>query len=199
MLNEERVRHMTHMAMMEKKKLKDYGPVTNIAKSDFLSLNSMLAFLLGTITYVAFYSAIVAILFNTLLDNINTMVFVLLLLIGILGYLMYLYIFMTRAKKRAKHNYKVGRRALNERVHDWEVLEQIYLAEEERKSPTIAMKDLQQLHQLDNFEEEEVLEDEEEEPQIEAEEAIERVENISVPESALERLMREKKENNSGE
>lgn len=191
MLNEERVRHMTHMAMMEKKKIKDYGPVTNIAKSDYLSLNSIFAFLLGTVTYVAFYFVLIAVLFNTVLENINVMVLVLLLLIGVLGYLMYLFVFMTKSKRNAKHRYKIGKKALNERIHDWEVLEQIYLEEEESKSPTIAMKDLQQIHQLDVEEAPlpaEEPKEKEEEPQPEE----------AVLESALERLVREKKEKDNG-
>ncbi|MCR5545631.1 MAG: hypothetical protein K6F30_04050 [Lachnospiraceae bacterium] len=154
MLNEERVRHMTHMAMMEKKKGKEYGSVTNISKSDFLSLNGLLSFLLGTFTYLLFYVMIVGILFNTVLKNISVLVLTLLVLIGVLGYLMYLYVFMTKSKKRAKKRYKVGRRALKQRVRDWDILEQLYINEEESKSPTIAMKDLQELHQLDDFEEE---------------------------------------------
>ncbi|MCR4674356.1 MAG: hypothetical protein K5675_05035 [Lachnospiraceae bacterium] len=198
MLNEKRVRHMTHMAMMEKKKLKDYGPVTNIAKSDFLSMNSLFAFLLGTVTYAVFYFLIIAILFNTVVTNINGLVLSLLLIVGVLGYLMYLYVYMSKAKKRAKKKYKRGRRALKERISDWDELERLYIDEEESKSPTIAMKDLQELHQLDNFEEEIFEEDEQEEMQIDNMEP-DIVVKESVPESALERLMKEKNTRDNGD
>lgn len=196
MLNEERVRHMTHMAMMEKKNMKDYVPVTNISKSDFLSLSSILAFLLGTITYVGFYFVVIAVLFNTLLQNINALVLILLMLIGILGYLMYLFAFMTGARKRAKQQYRQGRKALNERVHDWDVLEGLYLQEEENRSPTIAMKDLEQLHQLDVSTKDQEMEQEELEPNhISESEPV--VVTESVPESALEKLVREKRQRES--
>lgn len=196
MLNEERVRHMTHMAMMEKKNMKDYVPVTNISKSDFLSLSSILAFLLGTITYVGFYFLVIAVLFNTLLLNLNALILILLMLIGILGYLMYLFVFMSRSKKRAKQRYRVGRKALNERVHDWDVLEGLYLEEEENRSPTIAMKDLEQLHQLDvSIKDQEIPQEEPEADELPEPEVL--VISESVPESALEKLVREKRQRES--
>ena len=52
MLNQERVRHMTHMAMKEKELSTEYMAVVNTTKKDFLSMHATKAFILGTITYV---------------------------------------------------------------------------------------------------------------------------------------------------
>ena len=194
MLNENRVRHMTHMAMDEKKNSRKYMSVVNLSKADYLSLNSLLAFLLGTITYAVLYFIIVAVLFNTVVSNISIMVFVLLLLIGVLGYLMYLYVFMTHWKKRASKRYNIGKRALNDRVQDWEALENLYVEEEENKSPTIAMKDLETLHQIPEMPKEaEPVKVEEPVIIIEPEEKKQEEEKPQEVESALERLMREQK------
>jgi hypothetical protein len=65
-----------------------------------------------------------------------------LILIGILGYLMYLYVFMGSQKRAAKERYRIGKAALKERIEDWDILEEMYIREEESKSPTMVMENL---------------------------------------------------------
>ena len=142
MLNQERVRHMTHMAMKEKEYSREYLSVVNTSKQDYLSMHATKAFILGTITYVFIYLLVVYALFQTLLGNIDKLVVVMLGLIGILGYLMYLYVFMRSKRRAAKEAYRMGKAALNERIEDWNTLEEMYIKEEESKSPTMVMDSL---------------------------------------------------------
>ena len=142
MLNQERVRHMTHMAMKEKEFSRDYMSVVNMSKKDYLSMCATRAFILGTLTYAFIYFLLIYALFQTLLGNIDTLVVVMLVLIGILGYLMYLYVFMTGQKRVATRRYNRGKAALNERIEDWNILEEMYIAEEENKSPTMVMEEI---------------------------------------------------------
>ncbi len=142
MLNQERVRHMTHMAMKEKELSTEYMAVVNTTKKDFLSMHATKAFILGTITYVFIYFLVVYALFHTLLGNLDKLVVVMLILIGILGYLMYLYVFMGSQKRAAKERYRIGKAALKERIEDWDILEEMYIREEESKSPTMVMENL---------------------------------------------------------
>lgn len=142
MLNQERVRHMTHMAMKEKKYSREYMSVVNTSKQDYLSMHATKAFILGTITYAFIYLLTVYALFQTLLENLDKLVIVMLGLIGILGYLMYLYVFMGSKRRAAKEAYRMGKEALNERIEDWNTLEEMYIKEEENKSPTMVMDSL---------------------------------------------------------
>lgn len=142
MLNQERVRHMTHMAMKEKKYSREYMSVVNTSKQDYLSMHATKAFILGTITYVFIYLLAVYALFQTLLENLDKLVIVMLGLIGILGYLMYLYVFMRSKRRAAKEAYRIGKAALSERIEDWNTLEEMYIKEEENKSPTMVMDSL---------------------------------------------------------
>ena len=133
---------MTHMAMKEKKYSREYMSVVNTSKQDYLSMHATKAFILGTITYVFIYLMAIYALFQTLLGNIDKLVVVVLGLIGILGYLMYLYVFMGSKRRAAKEAYRQGKAALSERIDDWNTLEEMYIKEEESKSPTMVMDSL---------------------------------------------------------
>ena len=155
MLNQERVRHMTHMALKEKELSKEYMSVINTSKQDYLSMNGTKAFILGTVTYIFIYFLVVFALFHTLLGNLNKMVVVMLALIGILGYLMYLYVFMGSQRRAAKERYRIGKAALKERIEDWNILEEMYIREEESKSPTMVMDRLDEYLPVDDVRDEE--------------------------------------------
>ena len=139
MLSEERVVHMTRMAMDEEKNADLYTSVININKKDYLSWYGLVSFLLGTVTYVTFFGVIVAALLHIVLDNITTPLLVMVALLAVIGYLLYLYIYMGSSRKWAKKRYEAGKKALHRRIADWDRLEEIYLEEEENKSPTMSL------------------------------------------------------------
>ena len=145
---------MTHMAMKEKKLSREYMSVVNTSKQDYLAMNGTKAFILGTVTYLFLYFLLVFTLFHTLLGNLNKLVVVMLALIGIMGYLMYLYVFMNSKKRAAKERYRVGKIALKERIEDWNILEEMYIKEEESKSPTVVMDHLEEYLPAGNRDEE---------------------------------------------
>ena len=146
---------MTHMAMKEKKLSRAYMSVVNTSKQDYLAMNGTRAFILGTVTYLFLYFLLVFTLFHTLLGNLDKLVVVMLVLIGIMGYLMYLYVFMGSQKRAAKERYRIGKVALKERIEDWNILEEMYIREEESKSPTMVMDRLEEYLPADDIRDEE--------------------------------------------
>ena len=192
MLSEQRVIHMTHMAIDEEKHSRDYMSVININKKDYLSWYGLVAFLVGTITYLAFFAAVVAVVLHFVLDNITSLFVLMLSLLGIIGYLMYLYIYMSSTRKWARKQYERGKRALKRRVADWERLEQIYREEEESKSPTVTIAPQEVLEKLK--ETEETVSEEEEELPVPEIVVVDPEPEEPAQESAIERLQRAKRE-----
>ena len=186
MLSEERVIHMTRMAMDEEKNADRYTSVINITKKDYLSWHGLVSFLLGTITYVVFFGAMVAALLHKILDNITIPLVMLLALLGVIGYLLYLYLYMSSSRRWAKRQYEAGRKALHHRISDWDRLEEIYIEEEENKSPTMTIAPVEELP------EEELKTGEEPKAAEEPPQPIVVLE--PVVESAIERLQRQKAE-----
>ena len=142
MLSEKRVIQMTRMAIDEEKEARYYIPVANISKRDYIGVYGVLSFVVGTITYAAIYVGIAALLFNTVIGNIDQITIMLFGLLGILGYLFYLFTYMTITRHRAAKRYDRGKRALERRLTNIKMLEEIYIEEEENRSPTISMEAL---------------------------------------------------------
>ncbi len=137
----------------------------------------------------------VAVVLHFVLDNITALFVLMLSLLGIIGYLMYLYIYMSSTRKWARKQYERGKRALKRRVADWERLEQIYQEEEESKSPTVTIATQEVLEELKETEEA-AAEDEEEEEELPVPEivVVDPEPEEPVQESAIERLQRAKRE-----
>ncbi len=142
MLSEERVIQMTRMAMEESKDARYYIPVANISKKDYVGAYGVIAFIIGTIIYAAIFLGIMALLFNTVIINVDETTILLIGVLGVLGYLFHLFFYMLLTKRRAAKRYNKGKAALERRMEALNKLEDIYAREEENRSPTITMEDL---------------------------------------------------------
>ena len=142
MLSEKRVIQMTRMAIDEKENARFYGSVANISKRDYIGAKGTVAFIVGTITYGVIFLAIMAALFNTVIGNIDQVTIMLIGVLGLLGYLFYLFFYMAISRRRAARRYDRGKAALDRRIGDIKRLEDIYIEEEENRSPTISMEAL---------------------------------------------------------
>ena len=103
---------MTRMAMEEEKEARFYIPVANISKRDYMGVYGVLAFIIGTVTYAAFFLGVMAVLFNTVITNIDEATVLFIGTVGLLGYLFYLFIYIFLSKRRAGKRYVRGKAAL---------------------------------------------------------------------------------------
>ena len=131
--------------MDEKKDARYYVPVANISKKDYIGAYGVVAFIIGTITYAAIFLGVMAVLFNTVIVNVDETLFLLVAVLAVIGYLFHLFLYIFFTRRRAAKRYKIGREALERRIASIKKLEEIYIEEEENRSPTISMEDMEDL------------------------------------------------------
>lgn len=127
---------------MEEDDARYYIPVANISKRDFLGVYGIEAFIVGSITFAAAFAGVVAVLFNMVIVSIDQTVILLVGMLGILGYLFYIFLYITLVRRKAAKRYDRGKEALVKRIEAINELEEIYIEEEESRSPTISMETL---------------------------------------------------------
>lgn len=138
MINEERVRHMTSMAIFEKEMGSEYQPMLRYSKKEYIALHGWGGFLAGTLFYGAIYAAIVLYLVSNVLENITTMYIMIIALAGLLVYAAYIIIHVHRARARAARRYKRGKRLVKELAGKYNKLSQMYDNEVQQTKPLLA-------------------------------------------------------------
>ena len=141
MLNEERVRHMTKMALFEKELGRKMQPALQYSKKDYISMRLSRGFIGATILYALFFVAVLALLFTSVLTNLHTFLLILILLVGIMLYLIFLYYYLHGVRRKAKADYRVASREVKKLQKDLQALEGLYQAEEESKMPAVRDED----------------------------------------------------------
>ncbi|MDD6194923.1 MAG: hypothetical protein PUB19_08500 [Lachnospiraceae bacterium] len=135
MLSEERVKHMTKMAIFEKKEGRKLQPVLKYRKRDYVELCMMIHVFLGTLVYGILYMAVLGLLFSTVFTNLHLFSVVLCLVLGLLFYVIYMYFYLKSIKKQYTKKYDEGVESAKELRKDYQILEQMYREEEQQKSP----------------------------------------------------------------
>ncbi len=133
---------MTRMAIEDEKEARYYNPVANISKRDYMGAYGVLAFIIGTITFAAIFIGIMAALFNSFIENIDQATILMIGMIGLLSYFIYVVLYIAITRRRAAKRYDRGRAALVKKLEAIKELEEIYIEEEENRSPTISMEAL---------------------------------------------------------
>lgn len=141
MLNEQRVRQMTKLAMFEKENGRKIQPALQYNKKDYVSMRLSRGFISATILYVLIYSAGLILLFTTVLENLHTFILILLLLIGVMLYIIFLYYYLHGVRRRARRDFQVAAKDLKKLQRDLQTLEEIYEAEEQSKAPGVKDED----------------------------------------------------------
>ena len=141
MLNEQRVRQMTKLAMFEKENGRKIQPALQYNKKDYVSMRLSRGFISATILYVFIYSAGLILLFTTVLANLHTFILILLLLIGVMLYIIFLYYYLHGVRRRARRDFQVAAKDLKKLQRDLQTLEEIYEAEEQSKAPGVKDED----------------------------------------------------------
>ena len=130
MLNEERVKHMTRMAMVEEKENRKLRPVLYYSKKDYLSLCTIGGVFAGTLVYGILYVGAVAILFGTFFVNLSLGI-----LLGLVLYVLYLYYYLRSVRRRARKRYDEGAALVRQLRRDYRILNEMYQKEDLSKTP----------------------------------------------------------------
>ena len=135
MINEKRVRHMTHMAMYEQIEAENYQSMLNMSRRDYVKLHTIIGLLAGTVLYGLAAALVVVILFSTLLTNLSIVLLILFTVLFLLGYVLFLYFFLNRIRLRAYSRYNEEKKKIRLVMHDWDILKQLYEEEDESRTP----------------------------------------------------------------
>ena len=136
MINEERVKHMTSMAIFEKEYGPDYQPMLRYSKKEYVALHGWGGFLAGTIFFGIIYVAIVLYIAGNVIENITTMYILLMVLAGLLAYALYVHVHNTR--RRAAKQYRRGKRLIKELAFKYSRLNLMYEDEVQQTKPLLA-------------------------------------------------------------
>lgn len=138
MINEERVKHMTSMAIFEKEYGPDYQPMLRYSKKEYVALHGWGGFLAGTIFFGIIYVAIVLYIAGNVIENITTMYILLMVLAGLLAYALYIIVHVHNTRSRAAKQYRRGKRLIKELAFKYSRLNLMYEDEVQQTKPLLA-------------------------------------------------------------
>ena len=138
MINEERVRHMTAMAILEKEMGPEYQPMLKYTKKEYIALHGWGGFLAGTLIYGIVFALIVIYLISDAIENLNTMYMLIIALAGLLGYAAYIILHVHNVRRRAERHYRRGRRLIKELGAKYNKLNYLYEDEAQQTKPLLA-------------------------------------------------------------
>ena len=141
MINEERVRHMTAMAIFEKEMGPEYQPMLRYSKKEYIALHGWGGFVAGTLFFGAIYSGIVVYLVSNVIENLTTMYLLIIALAGLLAYAAYIIMHVHGARLRAAKRYKRGKRLIKELASNYAKLSNMYDEEAQQTKPLLARED----------------------------------------------------------
>ena len=138
MINEERVKHMTSMAIFEKELGPEYQPMLRYSKKEYVALYGWGGFLTGTLFFGIIYVAIIIYVAGNVLENITTMYILLMILAGMLAYALYIIIHVHNTRRRAAKQYRKGKRLIKELALRYSKLNMMYEDEARETKPLLA-------------------------------------------------------------
>ena len=134
MINEEKVKIMTKLAMYEQGKGRKYLPVSRYYRSDYIGLALIKNFFLVTIGYVLIVAAVAVYFGEYLLENIHKMNLVALGAYIILGYLVVLIVYSVLTYIQYSVKYHRAKKSVREYYGQLTSLSKIYSREERKAS-----------------------------------------------------------------
>ncbi len=134
MINEEKVKIMTNLAMYEQGKGKKYLPVSKYYRSDYIGLALIKNFFLVTIGYCLIIVAVAVYFGEYLLENIHKMNLVLVGIYIIVGYLIVLVVYSILTYIQYSVQYYRAKKSVREYYSQLTELNKIYAREEKRSS-----------------------------------------------------------------
>ena len=131
MLNEERVRVMTRLAIDEKTGAATYRRAENLGRKDYVSFHGVLAFIVGTGIFVFLFALLLLTLFFTSVYSLTDELLKTLLLILVLGYIGFVFVFVVTVRSSAKKDFMEDERKLQRISAGYDRLHELYKAEED--------------------------------------------------------------------
>lgn len=132
MLNEEKVKIMSHLAMYEQGEGRRYLPVSRYYRSDYIGLALIKNFFLVTIGYVLGLAGLAAYFSEYLMDNVNKINLVAVGIYIVVGYLIVLVVYSVLTYIQYSVKYSRAKKSVREYYQDLTKLEKIYGREEMR-------------------------------------------------------------------
>ncbi|MBP5164676.1 MAG: hypothetical protein ILP08_04550 [Lachnospiraceae bacterium] len=131
MLNEERVRVMTRLAIEEKTGSPVYRRAENLGRRDYVSFHGVVAFIVGTIIFVFLFALLLLTLFFTSVYSLTDELLKILLLILVLGYIGFVLVFVISVRRSAKKDFQEDEKKLQRMSAGYDRLHELYKAEED--------------------------------------------------------------------
>lgn len=129
MVNEERVKLMTDMAIFEKENGPEYQQMLKYTKKEYVSLHGWGGFLAGTVFFWTIYAVAIIYFMGEVIENLSTMYIMLMALVGLLCYVAYIIVHVYNTRRRAKRRYKQGKRLIKELAGKYGELIELYNSE----------------------------------------------------------------------
>lgn len=132
MINEEKVKIMTRIAMYEQGEGKKYLPVSRYYRSDYIGLAMIKNFFLVTIGYVLVLAAVAGYFGNYLMENIHKMNLFSMGIYVIVGYVVVLVVYSILTYIQYSVKYYQAKKSVKEYYSQLTELSKIYAREEKR-------------------------------------------------------------------
>nr|WP_294658617.1 hypothetical protein [uncultured Blautia sp.] len=134
MINEEKVKIMTKLAMYEQGKGKKYLPISRYYRSDYIGLALIKNFFLVTFGYVLIVAAVAVYFGDFLLENIHKMNMITLGIYLVAGYVIVLVAYSVLTYIQYSLRYYRAKKSVREYYSQLTELNKIYAREEKRMS-----------------------------------------------------------------
>lgn len=133
MIDTERVKKMTQMALREKKSGIRLDSFDDPDRKDFISFYGVRSFFRATIIYIVALFLILVFVFSTVTVQVSRLYIMITLFAAIIGYLFFLLFYSGFSRKETIKRFETYQNTVKEQRNDLKILEEIY-EKEERES-----------------------------------------------------------------
>lgn len=146
MLNEERVRVMTRLAIEEKNASLAFRRAENLGRRDYVSFHGIVSFIVGTIIFVILFGLLLLSMFFTSVYSLTDDLIKTLLIIFALGYAGFVFVFVISVRKSAKKDFQEDEQKLQRISEGFDRLHELY-REQEANTKTLKTLEKKQRRQ----------------------------------------------------
>lgn len=134
MVNEERLRHMIKLSQFDANDGKQCKPMTQYARKDYVSLQALISFVTGTISYGLLFGLWALHSIDGLLEKINKMEIREMVISLVLSYLVFMVVYLGATYIIFNVKYTDGRRKVKKYYASLKKVNQMYEREERLKT-----------------------------------------------------------------
>ncbi|MGN0242333.1 MAG: hypothetical protein ACI4CS_11640 [Candidatus Weimeria sp.] len=133
MIDTERVKKMTQMALREKRSGIRIDNFDDPDRKDFISFYGVRSFFRATIMYLVIFFLLLVLVFSTVTLQVSRLYIAITIFIGIIGYLFFLLFYSGHSRRKTLERFETYKNIVKEQRKDLKVLEEIY-EKEDRES-----------------------------------------------------------------